>query len=39
MKAKLLICSILLLGAVGVVGSSYVQSINTAHYVADRVAI
>lgn len=39
MKAKVLICSILLLGAVGLVGTSYDQSTNTAYHVADRVAI
>ncbi|MEC1486958.1 hypothetical protein [Bacillus haynesii] len=32
-------CSILLLGAVGLVGTSYDQSTNTAYHVADRVAI
>ncbi len=39
MKAKLLICSILLLGAVSLLGTSYDQSTNTAYHVADRVAI
>lgn len=37
MKTKLLICAVLLLGAVGITtASNYVKSNNNTHIVADR---
>ncbi|MEC0483526.1 hypothetical protein ABE068_21810 [Bacillus glycinifermentans] len=40
MKIKFILCTILLLGAVGVTGASFAQLDSTATYhVADRMAI
>ncbi|MCZ0070599.1 hypothetical protein OZL46_19715 [Bacillus sonorensis] len=40
MKIKLIMCTILLLGAVGAAGSSFAQLDNaTTYHVADRMAI
>lgn len=38
MKAKLLICAVLLLGTVCMVSSTYVQTDNTSYKVAERFA-
>lgn len=38
MKSKLLICAVLLLSAVGVISSSYVQGDYASYKVAERLA-
>ncbi len=38
MKAKFLICAVLLLGTVGVASSAYVQTDNASFKVAERFA-
>lgn len=38
MKSKLLICAVLLLSAVGAIGSSYVQGDYASYKVAERLA-
>ncbi|VEB19885.1 Uncharacterised protein [Bacillus paralicheniformis] len=38
MKSKLLICAVLLLSAVGAIGSSYVQADYPSYKVSERLA-
>jgi hypothetical protein len=38
MKSKVLICAVLLLSAVGVIGSSYIQAENASYKVSERLA-